>query len=103
MNLVQESARLLQMTRARQMRVDKRDLPEAQNVTFKTSRIQKALIKILWVFCKCPWDTVAPLFQIFDVKNVTFKSFRNEKPIIKLFESSRSFDDKRGHVSSKIT
>ena len=28
-NLVQESARHLQMTRARQMRVDTRDLPEA--------------------------------------------------------------------------
>ena len=29
-NLVQESARHLQMTRARQMRVDTRDLPEAE-------------------------------------------------------------------------
>ena len=50
-NLVQESARHLQMTRARQMRVDTRDLPEA----------------ICWIIALLLFLVLLPAFQKYGV------------------------------------
>ena len=55
-NLVPESARHLEMTRARQMRVDTRDLVEAQirpliQILFQDTRIQISSPVFTAVFC----------------------------------------------------